>query len=67
MAESFLEKLEREHPEFIGDFFPGGFALCPVDAGYEERTECPIANGVQPLEEAKEADCYACWSRTFEE
>ncbi len=59
MAESFLEKLEREHPEFIGDHYPGGFSICPVDIGYEERTDCPFANGVQPWEEAEEADCYA--------
>ena len=36
--ETMLDRLEREHPEFIGDEYPGGFAICPVDVGYERAT-----------------------------
>ena len=58
-----LVQLEREHPEFIGDEYPGGFAICPVDAGYERITECPWANKEEPWETVSHAACYECWNR----
>lgn len=67
MTETYFDRLEREHPEFIGPQYPGGFAICPADAGYETHTDCPYANGGCYWETVSEADCYACWNRPFEE
>lgn len=57
---TFLEKLEREHPEFIGEKFPGGVALCPEDCGYEKSTPCGAMteNGT-----FVPTACMACWNR----
>ena len=38
--ETMLDRLRREHPEEIGDEFPGGVRLCPEDLGYEPETVC---------------------------
>ena len=59
---TYLEKLEREHPEFIGPEYQGGIALCPVDAGYEKVSPCPYVHGA-PVDDP--AACYACWNRTI--
>ena len=59
---TFIERLEREHPEFIGPQYLGGVALCPADAGYEETSPCPIAHGGLP---DNPAACYGCWHRTI--
>lgn len=59
---TFAEKLEREHPEFFGPEYPGGFALCPVDAGYEKTSPCVYAHGEYT---AGIPDCYACWHRVI--
>lgn len=53
---TYFERLEMEHPEFIGPQYMGGVALCPADAGYEETSPCLYADP---------SGCYACWSRTI--
>ena len=65
-TETFFERLEREHPEFIGDEYPGGFAICPVDVGYERVTDCPWANKEAPWDTVSQAGCYECWNRQIE-
>lgn len=62
-TETFFDRLEREHPEFIGDEYPGGFAICPVDVGYERLTDCPWANKEAPWDTVSQAGCYECWNR----
>ena len=58
---TMLDKLREEHPEFIGDQFEGGVALCPCDAGYEKETVC---HGLKTGEITSEA-CLKCWNREF--
>lgn len=57
---TFLQKLEKEHPEFIGEKFPGGVAICPEDCGYEKNTPCAAMTASGPFN--AEA-CMGCWSR----
>lgn len=60
---TFLEKLEREHPEFIGEKFPGGVAICPEDCGYEKSTHC----GAMTTGKFDTSACMACWGREVPE
>lgn len=60
---TFLEKLEREHPEFIGEKFPGGVAICPEDCGYEKSSHC----GAMTAGVFDAAACMACWGREVPE
>ena len=56
---TFLERLEREHPDFIGNRYPGGVALCPEDCGYEKRSPCEAMAGGSFDPSA----CLRCWNR----
>jgi hypothetical protein len=58
-----LERLEREHPDFIGSRYPGGVALCPEDCGYEKRSPCEAMAGGSFDPSA----CLRCWGREAEE
>ena len=57
--ETMLDRLRREHPEEIGDQFPGGVRLCPEDLGYEPETACEYFR--------EQAICMKCWDRPFPE
>lgn len=59
---TYFEKLEQEHPDFIGPQYPGGVALCPDEAGYEKVSPCPVN---QRIPVPTQANCYACWRRTI--
>ena len=60
---TFLERLEKEHPDFIGSRYPGGVALCPEDCGYEKRSPCEaMARG-----SFDPSACLRCWGREAEE
>jgi hypothetical protein len=63
-----LDRLRREHPEEIGDQFPGGVRLCPEDLGYEPETACEYfreqAKGGKTIDKAI---CMKCWDRPFPE
>lgn len=61
---TFLEKLEREHPEFIGEKFPGGVAICPEDCGYEKSTPCGAMTENGTFDPTA---CMACWNREVPE
>ena len=56
---TFLERLEKEHPDFIGSRYPGGVALCPEDCGYEKRSPCEAMAGGSFDPSA----CLRCWGR----
>ena len=56
---TFLDRLRQEHPEFIGEKFPGGVAICPEDCGYEKSTPC----GAMTVGEFDASACMACWER----
>ena len=56
---TFLERLEKEHPDFIGSRYPGGVALCPEDCGYEKRSPCEAMAGGSFDPSA----CLRCWNR----
>ena len=66
--ETMLDRLRREHPEEIGDQFPGGVRLCPEDLGYEPETACEYfreqAKGGKTIDKAI---CMKCWDRPFPE
>lgn len=34
---TYREKLQREHPECVEDFYIGGCKNCPENYGYEEK------------------------------
>lgn len=57
---TYLEKLQKEHPEFLGEKYPGGVAICPEDVGYETNTVC---RAMQPGGAFDPAVCLDCWSR----
>lgn len=66
--ETMLDRLRREHPEEIGDQFPGGVRLCPEDLGYEPETICAYFR--EQAEGGKKIDketCLKCWNRPFPE
>ena len=56
---TFLDRLRKEHPEFIGEKFPGGVAICPEDCGYEKSTPC----GAMTVGAFDASACMACWER----
>ena len=60
---TFLERLEKEHPDFIGSRYPGGVALCPEDCGYEKRSPCEAMAGGSFDPSA----CLRCWGREAED
>ena len=60
---TFLERLEKEHPDFIGSRYPGGVALCPEDCGYEKRSPCEAMAGGSFDPSA----CLRCWGREVED
>lgn len=52
---TYREKLQKDHPNRIGDQFCGGAALCPKSYVYEE---------IFPCEDAPEIiTCRECWNR----
>ena len=66
--ETMLDRLRREHPEEIGDQFPGGVRLCPEDLGYEPETACEYFR--EQAKDGKTIDkaiCMKCWDRPFPE
>lgn len=56
---TFLERLEKENPDFIGSRYPGGVALCPEDCGYEKHSPCEAMTGGSFDPSA----CLRCWNR----
>lgn len=66
--ETMLDRLRREHPEEIGDQFPGGVRLCPEDLGYETETVCEyFLDQAKDGMELDKAVCLKCWDRPFPE
>lgn len=66
--ETMLDRLRREHPEEIGEQFPGGVRLCPEDLGYEERTECRYLRSLKDQDRPLgPTTCLKCWDRPFPE
>lgn len=60
---TFLDKLRKEHPEFVNEKYPGGVALCPEDCGYEEKSVCAAMESGQ----FNPAACMECWDREIGE
>lgn len=58
---TYRERLKREHPECIEDYYIGGCKNCPENYGYEEKNENCIP--VMAIEER----CRECWDREMEE
>lgn len=56
---TFREKLKREHPERINEYYSGGAALCPCSYGYEEAQACTVPG-------MKKMTCRECWAREME-
>lgn len=57
---NMLNRLRKEHPEFIGERFPGGVAICPEDVGYPATKDCPVVrSGYKPEPDV----CLRCWDR----
>ena len=51
---TFRERLQKEHPDFVGAEFVGGCRGCPSGYGYEAERGCCNANDIR---------CAACWDR----
>lgn len=58
---TYRERLQREHPECIEDFYIGGCKMCPADYRYEEKNEDCL-----PVKDI-EGRCRECWDREMEE
>ena len=50
---TFKERLQKEHPEFVGPKWIGGCHKCPFKYGYEPEDRKPCDH----------MDCYECWNR----
>lgn len=61
--ETMLEMLRREHPEEIGEQYPGGVRLCPEDLGYEVETRCVYLRALAKGEPIGPDTCLNCWNR----
>lgn len=60
---TYREKLQREHPECVEDFYIGGCKNCPENYGYEEKEE---KNENCLPEKDIEGRCRECWDREME-
>ena len=56
----FREKLNQEHPEFVGAVFGAGCCGCPMDYGYESMQPGLCESGISN-------QCRICWDREMEE
>lgn len=63
---TMLEKLQMEHPEFIGQQFPGGVAICPEDVGYEDISDTCIGCGFDTASKEYADICRRCWERELQ-
>lgn len=54
---TFKEKLQKEHPEFVGPMWISGCHKCPFNYGYEPKDRKPCDR----------MDCYECWNREIPE
>lgn len=60
---TFREKLQQEHPQFLGSGFRGGCRGCPVNFGYESGYCGGECDGTDRSDEI----CRACWDREMPE
>lgn len=61
------EKLAKEHPNSVSDFYHGGCDSCPHVYGYARRPAyCPAIRGSNTDTVYKES-CTKCWDRPVEE
>lgn len=61
----FREKLQKEHPDRIGEVYCGDCEGCPCDYGYEEWNGCPDLqiSDADAEKYGSFAICHACWNR----
>lgn len=52
---TYRDKLQKEHPERVGDHYTGGALLCPKTYGYEDIFPCEDT----PMR----ITCRECWNR----
>lgn len=58
---TFKEKLQQEHPNYVGERYEGGCRLCPYIYGYESR------ENLLSVCRKRKGKCEACWDREIPE
>ena len=58
---TFRQRLEREHPDGLGEQYVGGCCGCPSDFGYEKKMGCLTIVGDKIMK------CEECWGREMPE
>ncbi len=61
---TFREKLEKEHPEDVGERYVGGCRGCPHGYGYEKEHNKAFCNRKDVTVEVR---CRECWDRVIPE
>lgn len=67
---TYKEKLQEEHPEFVGKNFVGGCRFCPETFGYEKEMPLICKLPIKSLKQdaaVQENRCRKCWEREIEE